>query len=361
MSQLGRISGPLLKDNLLRDGRDLEISNTGIGSSLLYLNVNDRRISINTVGDQDLTVDSTTNTINLISNGIKVDNIEFALAGDNIISTISGGITLTPAQTDPLIVADQLRAGNIDFKDTTVSNYTPNGSIELRPSGSGQTIFDSFTKVNGDLTVTGNINIAGNLSKQGNIIIGDNVLQDTVVVAADFSQSIIPGDNLAYDLGTTSKRWRKIYVNDNSDITSLSYTSITVGNQLQMDGLTRQIYTLQSNDSVLLNPDTGIVDIESIRFQENDITNLNPDTVFSISSTGIGYVRFIGTNGVVIPAGSTPQRPLAPEIGDTRWNTDIGRLECWDGSVYVVATGPGATIGEVEMTDLQFVYAVMLG
>jgi hypothetical protein len=359
MSQLGRISGPLLKDNLIRDGVDLRISNTDLSTSLLYFNVNDRQISINTVGEQDLTVDSTTKTFNLISSGIKVANIEFALAGDNIISTTSGGITLTPNQTDPLIVADQLRAGDINLKDNVVSNYQVNGSIELRANAGRLVNFNSSTTINGDLSVTGNINIDGSLTKNGDLIIGDN--GDTVTVVPNFKQSIIPGIDLTYDLGTASKRWRKIYVNDNSDITSLSYTSITVGDQLQMDGLTRQIYTLQSNDSVLLNPDTGIVDTESIRFQENDITNLNSDTVFSINSTGIGYVRFIGTNGVVIPAGTTPQRPLAPEVGDTRWNTDIGRLECWDGSVYIVATGPGATIGEVEMTDLQFVYAVMLG
>jgi len=359
MSQLGRISGPLLKDNLIRDGVDLRISNTDLSTSLLYFNVNDRQISINTVGDQDLTVDSTTKTINLISSGITVANIEFALASDNIISTTSGGITLTPAQTDPLIVADQLRAGDINLKDNTISNYQVNGSIELRANAGRLVNFDSSTTINGDLLVTGNINIDGSLTKNGDLIIGDN--GDTVTVAPNFRQSIIPGIDLTYDLGTASKRWRKIYVDNNSDITSLSYTSITVGDQLQMDGLTRQIYTLQSNDSVLLNPDTEIVDTESIRFQENDITNLNSDTVFSINSTGIGYVRFMGTNGVVIPAGSTPERPLAPEVGDTRWNTDVGRLECWDGSVYIVATGPGATIGEVEMTDLQFVYAVMLG
>jgi hypothetical protein len=359
MSQLGRISGPLLKDNLIRDGVDLRISNTELSTSLLYFNVNDRQISINTAGEQDLTVDSTTKTINLISSGIKVANIEFALAGNNIISTTSGGITLTPNQTDPLIVADQLRAGDINLKDNVVSNYQVNGSIELRANSNRLVNFDSSTTINGDLLVTGNINIDGSLTKNGDLIIGDN--GDTVTVAPNFRQSIIPGIDLTYDLGTVSKRWRKIYVDNNSDITSLSYTSITVGDQLQMDGLTRQIYTLQSNDSVLLNPDTGIVDTESIRFQENDITNLNSDTVFSINSTGIGYVRFMGTNGVVIPAGSTPERPLAPEVGDTRWNTDIGRLECWDGSVYIVATGPGATIGEVDMTDLQFVYAVMLG
>ena len=59
---LGRISGPLLKDNLLRDGVDLAFE-----TDLLYLNVNDRRIGVNIASPTvDLEVDGTTRTTNLI-------------------------------------------------------------------------------------------------------------------------------------------------------------------------------------------------------------------------------------------------------------------------------------------------------
>jgi hypothetical protein len=362
MSQISRISGGILKNNLLRDGIDLTFRNKINDEDILYLDVNAKRISINTIGSQDLNVDNsgTVKTINLVGNTAKVANIKIGVDGNDIISSEIGNIVLTPNQTDPLILADQLRAGNTNLKDTTVSNYTTNGSIELRPNGTGLTIMDSSSKVNGNLTVTGNIDIAGDLSKQGNIIVGDSIL-DTVVIGADFSQSIIPGDDLSYDLGTSTKRWRRVFTDNNDQIGSLSYTSFTVSDQLQVDGLTRQIYSLQSNDDLKLSPDTGITDIEAIRIEENTITNLIEDSVLTIASTGIGYVRFMGTNGTVIPAGTTAERPANPEVGDTRWNTSVGRLECWDGTTYNVATGPGATIGEVEMTDLQFVYAVMLG
>jgi hypothetical protein len=364
--QLGRISGPLLKDNLLRDGINLEFSDSGIGTSLLYLEVNNRRISVNTIGSEILNVGDggnpgTVRTVDLLTNSAKLANIEIGIDGANIISTDIGGISLTPEQTDPLILADQLQAGDIDLKDNVVSNYKVNGSIELRSNGLGIVDIQSSSQVRGDLTVTGNITVDGDLSKQGNIIIGDNILQDTVTVQTDFTQSIIPGDDLTYDLGTITKRWRRVFADQNDQIGTLSYDSITVSDQLQIDGATRQIYTLQSNDSVLLNPSTGIVDVENLRFQDNDITNLNIGSVFDIQSTGIGYVRFMGSNGTVIPAGTTAERPITPEVGDTRWNTTLNRLECWDGETYNVATGPGATIGETEMTDLQFVYAVMLG
>ena len=53
---IGRISGPLLKSNLVRDGVDLAFE-----TDLLYLDVNNRRIGINSAAPQyPLDVDGTT-------------------------------------------------------------------------------------------------------------------------------------------------------------------------------------------------------------------------------------------------------------------------------------------------------------
>lgn len=38
------------------------------------------------------------------------------------------------------------------------------------------------------------------------------------------------------------------------------------------------------------------------------------------------------TGFVRIPAGTTSQRPIPPEIGDFRYNTDEGYFEVWDGN-----------------------------
>jgi len=58
---IGRISGPLLKANLLREGVDLAFEN-----DLLYLDVNNARVGINNATPQhDLDVSGTTKTTNL--------------------------------------------------------------------------------------------------------------------------------------------------------------------------------------------------------------------------------------------------------------------------------------------------------
>ena len=58
---IGRISGPLLKANLIRDGVDLAFE-----TDLLYLDVNNSRIGINTATPQyDLDVVGTTRSTDL--------------------------------------------------------------------------------------------------------------------------------------------------------------------------------------------------------------------------------------------------------------------------------------------------------
>lgn len=49
-----------------------------------------------------------------------------------------------------------------------------------------------------------------------------------------------------------------------------------------------------------------------------------------------------GTTSVVIPAGSTSTRPLAPIFGQIRFNTDIGILEYFNGTEFIgVGTAGG--------------------
>jgi hypothetical protein len=311
MSQLGRISGPLLESNLNRLGVDLTFRNYSNNDDLLYLEVTNGKIGVNkTPITHKLEVNGTTHTTNLIApTSADIASINIAT---NIFSTdIVTPINIVPRQTNPTVLFDNLKAGNLDFKDNIIKNYTTNGGIAFDPSGTGITDILSNTTVNGNLSVTGNMQINGNLTEAENIIVGDTPF-DTVTVQTDFTQSLIPGTHLTYDLGKSNKRWRHVYSHGNSGIiSSLTYNSFTISDQLQVDGPTATITTLQSNDPVLLNPTTGITDVERIRFQNNNITNLDA-TALTIDSTGIGYVRFTDNNAVVIPAGDNAGRSAFP-------------------------------------------------
>ena len=367
MSQLGRISGPLLDANLNRLGVDLTFRNYSSSDDLLYLDVNNNRIGVNKTPAQYQTeVDGTTRTTNLIAT-TSGDIATITLNGNTFSTDIVSTIVIRPNQTSPLVTMDNMIAGNLDFKDNIIKNTAVNGSIAFDPNGTGITDIQSNAVVNGDLAVTGNFRIDGNLQKNGNIIVGDTIY-DTVTVVPDFTQSLIPGANLTYDLGrelgdSTTGRWRRVYAHSNLDIDNLVYNDLTVGNQLTIDTSAPSISTPLSNDSIRLTSATGNVDIERIRFNGNTITNLDP-TAFTVESTGIGYVRFMDTNGLVIPYGPDADRPAFSEVGDTRWNTQDPLnqyLECFDGTVWNISTGAGVTVTQEELEDIGNLWILVLG
>ncbi len=362
MSQLGRISGPLLDANLNRLGVDLTFRNYGASDDLLYLEVTNNKVGINkTPVTHKLEIDDTTKTINLIvDTQAQFGNV---LASTNNFSTYTvSNITVRPNQTNPLITIDHLKAGDLSFKDNIISNYQVNGSVRFDPNGTGIVDIQSSTRVNANLNVTGNFNINGDLTEATDIIVGDSPL-DTVTIAPDFTQSIIPGTTLTYDLGTNLKRWGEIHVHQNLDINNLTFNDVTVGLQLEIESGLPSIRTLQSNDDVILNSSTGNITIERIQFNGNDITNLDA-TAFTMASTGIGYVRFVDNNALVIPSGIDAERNASPEVGDTRWNTENpldNYMECFDGTTWNIATGPGGSISTVENYDLANAYILILG
>jgi len=91
----------------------------------------------------------------------------------------------------------------------------------------------------------------------------------------------------------------------------------------------------------------------------NENVNIT-DTPFTLASTGNGYVQFNNNTAFVIPVGTSAERQYL-EVGDTRWNTDLNLLECFDGERYIVATGPGAVVTNDLMVDLAITRALFLG
>lgn len=49
-----------------------------------------------------------------------------------------------------------------------------------------------------------------------------------------------------------------------------------------------------------------------------------------------------GSSGVVLPAGGSAQRPLAPKFGLIRYNTDLAAVEFFNGSLFVQLSAAGA-------------------
>ena len=204
--ELGRISGPLLADNLKRNGTNLAFE-----SRLLYLNVTGTRIGVNTLAPAyELDVNNSFRTTNLnVATQASLANLELYT---NNIQNVVGNIVISPNQaSNPTIVVPQLQATNLLFSGNTLSDVVTNADIDISLAAgntTGQIKLNSNTLVNADLHATGDI------TWDGNITLGDNQAQDTVFFGSQISSDIVP-DATTYDLGnnTTPLKWATTYIN----------------------------------------------------------------------------------------------------------------------------------------------------
>jgi len=212
---VGRISGPLLKSNLIRNGIDLAFE-----TDLLYLDVNNQRIGIKTATPtHELEVVGTTKTSNLITD-TRADIAQVTIE-NNTISTTASQLNL--GTLDNVIYQNKARIDSIDIEGNVISTNDSNANIEFRPNGTG------VVEVYGNMDVQGNIHATGNITADGNITLGD-ANTDNVVFNAEIASDLIPDQNATYDLGSPTQQWNNIWA------TTVNTDALSVGD-LTVDGI----------------------------------------------------------------------------------------------------------------------------
>jgi hypothetical protein len=186
---VGRITGPLLASNLLRDGVNLSVE-----TDLLYLDVQTGRIGVKTSAPQyELDVNGTANV-----GVLRVSNT----------STL-GLITVTKSLTSGTI-------------GSTL------GPIHIDPAGNNKIWLDADTEV------VGNLHASGNITADGNIRLGDTTATDTLQVGAEFISDLIPQVPNTYNIGSASQNWNQGYFKDlfagNMHMSGNTVTNILPGN-----------------------------------------------------------------------------------------------------------------------------------
>ena len=207
---VGRISGPLLKANLLRQGVDLAFE-----TDLLYLDVNNSRIGVKTsTPSTALDVNGTAriDSLDILDTILPIGNLTLN-GSTNTISTSEPIFTITTP--DSVIYQDKLIVDDIEIDNATIRALGTNQNLEFRPNGTGTVNFI------GDTNITGNLHATGNISADGDITIGDDDT-DTVTINADIASDLIPDVTDTYTLGTADKKWSHGYF---SDLTATSITT----------------------------------------------------------------------------------------------------------------------------------------
>lgn len=221
--ELGRISGPLLARDLIRKNSGVGEENLAFETDLLYLDVINGRIGVQTDNPQTaLGVNGTTRSTNykattsatLASLSVSTNRIVNPFAG------INGKIIISPDQaSDPIIQGPRFETLNLGLDDKVIENFTLNSDINFNPTGTGRTQFTTS-----ELFIDGNLTVTGSATWDGSLITIGSSNSDNVIFNADINSNIVPETNELWSLGTSSQRWNKTYVKD------VITTNLTVSN-----------------------------------------------------------------------------------------------------------------------------------
>jgi hypothetical protein len=348
---IGRISGQLLKSNLLRAGENLAFE-----TDLLYLDVVNSRIGIKTSAPTvDLDVNGHTRSTNVtVNNQLNIGNLHFT---GNTITSDSSTINFIAAAGEATVYHSRLQIDDLQLQGNTISTTVSNSSIELDPNGTGTVNIIANTNITGNLAVSGNVNATGNVVIGGNITIGD-ALTDNIVINASIRSDLVPETDNTYDLGSPTFRWRAIYVND-FYTTALNVPTLDIGNLMFRDN---EITTTTGLDLYLDGNGVGGVRLGNFRIVDNEITNVSTNAITQIAQSGTGYFKIQGTNGFVPPRGDAGTRPTAYAVlGMTRFNTDSKALEVWDGASWASPAGSSGAVSITQANDIAIEIALTLG
>jgi len=229
---VGRITGPLLKQNLLRDGVNLAFE-----TDLLYIDVINGRIGIKTSSPQfDLDVNGTTRTTILEVNtqatiGVAPGSV-FTLSG-NTIANSNTTLYLQPSGTGAVVYQGKLLVNNnLQLTNNAISTTVTDAALNINTLGTG------VVNINSDMLVNGNLHATGNITADGDIQIGSSdqsgANEDTVTFYAEIASDIIPDQTDFYDLGsdplTGGKAWGNAYLQN-------VYTDNLIANSLVVNGI----------------------------------------------------------------------------------------------------------------------------
>jgi len=370
---------------------------TANGTGKISIPSNNVLIDQNLTVTQDLTV--TTGTTFLKDTTI-VGTMTYTGAitqtGD---TTISGNYEVTGHITS----TGYLQLPQVRIENNVVSTTTTNTDLELQANGTGNVVIEGIKISDNNIqSVVTNSNITLTPQGTGSVVINSNQsLQIPVGTTADRPGTLVGttattgmiryNTDLAQYEGYNGTYWIKLsgvqdldgntYIkaestlgaNDNTlyfyadgnlmvtiDATKMFAERLQTSN-LDLTGNTISSITTDSNLN-LTATGTGGVRVGNLRIYNNTITNISNNAVTEFTETGTGFVRIAGTNGVVIPSGDGfLERPLNPEIGMTRFNTDGQLVEVYNGTTWGSVAGASGGVTSVEANELGIAAALILG
>lgn len=294
---IGRISGPMLFSNLERQGIDLSVE-----TDLLYIDVTNDRVGIRT----------------------STPSAELTVNGDVVANNLSSTVSL--------------------FSTVGVFPVSNNTGVV----GNTTTAWSNGTFTN--LTVTDTLSVRSNIDLEDGDTIRIGTGDDMVIYhSADINVIDLFNGNLHIRNGSSAPGVYQLELERLSGNLNVSGT-ITSGGAFQSStGNISLLGNIVSNTgtALLSNITSVISNVGNISISNNTISSTNTNGNIILDPAGLGYVINTGTTGIVLPYGTTAQRPSSPPEGLIRYNTSISQIEFFNGVEWQNA-GP-----EINQVDSQ--------
>lgn len=152
---------------------------------------------------------------------------------------------ITPAEGELIYVTDtkQLYIGD---GTTAGGTTTTAGTIDSVLADTTPQLGGTLDLNGHDINGVGNISITGTITATGNINLGDGAGNDIITVGGEVSGSLVPTGDIAFNLGSTSKKWKEAWI-----------SQLNVDNQITAQRIEADI--IASDSTIVFNATTGAV------------------------------------------------------------------------------------------------------
>lgn len=358
-----------------------------------------------TLSNADLELSSNgTGSISLPSNNLNVyQNLNVIGTSSLYNVTVSDSANVLGSMFIDYHAIDEYNNGDILIRDNFITTTLSNSPLELKGNSLGGVVFDNTIKItnssiNNEVLVGSEFVKSINFIPFVNYIVDINTTTSLKLPVGNNTNRILTNSgemrfnniNLSFEGKNLQGTKNLIGVNDLDNNTYIlpeltpganqntlyfytnnSLSATIDSNKVQLSKLivdeieinNNRIRTFNTNAEIQLETSgTGILNLQNnFTAAPSIITNITNNAITEIKSTGTGYVKFTDSKGLRIPTGTDAQRPVSVPIGSTRYSTDQGYLEVWDGTTWSSASGGGPTVSSLVMEDLSDTYALIFG
>jgi len=355
------------------------------GTSTLKSNIDKVRISGNTINtivtDTDLELRASGSGVISMNENVVIPN--------NI--TVSGTLNTKNINIQNDVDLGSLEVlGNIQINDNFVETTVSDSDLELRANGSGIVDYNGLSFSSNILTnTTGNlqldptdilkINTTGSIllskgttaQRSGSPTVGTVRYNTTInqFVGYGPTTNVVLSSALLSDNYQTGIELSSIGISNdlNFKINGSIVSKFTSNNKTEFNKVELSGMTLDSNNLTVTSADTDLtLDARHARvafdkLQFSDLYVYADNATVSFANTGQGSVKFNDNKALVLPAGNSAGRETSPELGHTRYNTELAYLEVFTGGAWTTAVGSGGAASAADMADVLNTYTIIFG